>query len=119
MHGLNVFFAPRSILVSESISRRIDDALRTSRLFIAWYSDHYLDSQACLMELTRTLAQRLGTRSIRTNPGSIVINPRRSPDHIRPAWLRGLKLETYSDLTNDIDDLASRIATAVGRTDFR
>ena len=83
--GLRVFIDTNEIRPFASISKTIQDNVKSSKAFLAWYSQAYLQSTGCTLELTRAVAAHSSSASARI----LVVNPHSTIDHIHPLWLRG------------------------------
>src|SRR5215813_9709957 len=78
--GLRVFHDRADIREFEAIADRILQGMACSRTFLAWYSQSYLQSTACTLELARAL----GMHASRAEARMIVVNPTVTTDHIQP-----------------------------------
>ena len=114
--GVSVWLDQHAISEFAPITDEIRDGLAQSKAFLAWYSEAYLASRPCQMELTAALlaAQADGDPRRRV----LVINPERHGNHIEPVALRDAQYAAapsdsagYASLAQTI---AAHIAALVG-----
>lgn len=84
---LTVFYDRTAVRESAFIPKVIADAIAATRVMVIWYSRRYSSSLACLLELVRFLSELDGNPAGRL----LVVNPEETTEHIRPAWLLGLR----------------------------
>jgi tetratricopeptide (TPR) repeat protein len=106
--GQRVFLDERSIGIFDSITQDIEDALRSSRALLAYYSEHYSSRPACQQELTAAFlaGQREGDPMRRI----VVLNPEDpQTEHLLPSELADRRYPP----------LRLPVSTPVSERDFR
>jgi hypothetical protein len=107
LRGLRVFVDNSAIKEFSSIGDEINNGIRNSKAFLAWYSQAYLQSTACFLELARAIA----LHGLHSGGRVMVVNPHSTIDHVHPIWLRGSRCYALpSKNEGAIEKLAATIA---------
>jgi tetratricopeptide (TPR) repeat protein len=85
-HEVSTFFDEYTITSGDSITPSIEAAIAECRVFVAWFSKAYLDSEACIFEIARALSS-----SSKAMPKIFIVNPEDDSDHITPRWLQSIR----------------------------
>jgi tetratricopeptide (TPR) repeat protein len=109
---LEVFLDEDRISLFTGITPEIEQALRSSKALVAYYSASYASRPACQFELTAAFlaGQRDGDASRRI----IVVNPEAGTGHLLPAELSDAKYAVLPATQNDLAPLASQIRARAG-----
>jgi hypothetical protein len=112
---LRVFVDNASIEPHASISKRITEAIASTKVMLVFYSKTYPDSPYCQEELKAAYlaAQRAGSVVERI----MVVNPESDDKHIEPVDLRDARWECEPLGDADRKRIAARIAGVVARLD--
>ncbi|TCO64982.1 tetratricopeptide repeat protein [Actinocrispum wychmicini] len=120
-HGLRVFVDEDDIGYFGGITGQIEQALRSSKTFVAYYSRTYPERPSCQLELTAAFlagqAEGDPTRRI------LVINPEPDDDHLFPAELSDARYMSASVAVSDqvrlICDRVAAVAGVIGDVNLR
>ncbi len=111
--GLRVF-VDEDITVAEPVTATIEQALRSSKVFLVYYSSGYPSRPACQFELTAAFlaGQRQGDPTRRI----VVINPEAETDHIHPVELADAKF-LRPPMAGDRKAMAALVGAVRARVD--